>query len=128
LFDEQVNSVAALELDVFVDDRDWDLLLNPQSMNLQFVRQTFFVCGFQESRPEEFVDFNGTADYFARDFIVSHASEFNTEYTESTEFTEKNGKRSRSSRSENGLVEGKLIRANRSVGAREIQRARRRAR
>jgi len=48
----KVNSVAAFKLGFFVHNGHWFLPLYPQLSKLKFVRQTFFIGGFEQSRTE----------------------------------------------------------------------------
>ena len=63
ILDQNVNSIAAIELNVFVLHRSWILNLERDSISTEFVRQTLLVCGFQQSRSQESVNLDRTTDH-----------------------------------------------------------------
>ena len=72
VFDENVNSVSTIDLNVFVLYRQRMLELKRHSLATQLMRQTLFVGRFQQSRPKVPMYFDGTTDDTIRKLIELH--------------------------------------------------------
>ena len=71
-FDQEVDAVAAVELDAVVDNRKRDLALNAQAGFGEFVAQTHLIGGFEQARAESAVNSDRAADDLPRDGIIDH--------------------------------------------------------
>lgn len=72
VFDEKIDSVAAFELSVAVDDWQSDLVLELQTGEATFVFETGMVSALEKTRAQRGVDFDCCADDSVGD--VRHAS------------------------------------------------------
>ena len=52
ILDEQVYSISRLDLHVSVYDRKWPLLLDPQSLVLEFIANANPVCALEQTGAE----------------------------------------------------------------------------
>jgi len=56
---DKIHPVTAVKLDAFVLHGKLDLTSETNSAQVELVAQTLFVSRFQESRPQNAMDFNG---------------------------------------------------------------------
>jgi hypothetical protein len=63
---DEVDSVGALEADALVHDRYDLLLFEAKLAQHELARQTRFVRGFEESRPQRSVNFDACTNDFSR--------------------------------------------------------------
>ena len=62
VFNNEVDSVATVELHIFIDDRQLDLLPKVEAVKLQFAAHACLVCRFQKSRAENAMNLNSSRD------------------------------------------------------------------
>ena len=69
---DEVKSIAAIEFESFVDNRQGQLQVEGELPQGEFVTETLRVCGFEEARPYCSMYFYGGADYGLCDFVYFH--------------------------------------------------------
>ena len=62
IFDNDVEPIAAIEIDLFVRDRQRSLFFEPQTSLLHFVCEARFVGRFEKTGAEVSVNLDGRAD------------------------------------------------------------------
>jgi hypothetical protein len=69
VFDDEIESVAAIEFHAFVDKGHVALTFEAEAGLGKFVGESFFVGGFEEARADLAMDFHAEADYTVGQFI-----------------------------------------------------------
>ena len=72
---EKVKPIAAFQLQVSIDKRDWFLALKRDFAERKFAGEAFFVDSFEEARPQPAVDLYSRPDYRARYVTVIYTHE-----------------------------------------------------
>src|SRR3972149_266046 len=73
-FNQEVQPVAAVELNFFVHDGNRFLALKLETTQAQLASQAFFIGGLEKARAKNSVYLNGGADDGVGEFVVSHDS------------------------------------------------------
>lgn len=69
---QQINAIATLQFDAFVDDWYRFLALDLQLPDNEFFEKAFLICRFEQARAKKSMDFDGCSDYSMRYFIIGH--------------------------------------------------------
>jgi len=67
--DNQVHSIAAVELDALVGNRKWHLPFKWQATELQFMAKAFLIGRFEKARAKNTMNLNGSSNDFLREQI-----------------------------------------------------------
>ena len=62
IFNEQINSIAAIEMNSFIVDRQWVLRLEGNAGQMKLTGEALLICGFQQTGAKMPMDFDGGAD------------------------------------------------------------------